>query len=227
MEFVPGLSARDLPPPVTADEMAARFGAPVYTFVEQPTLSESGAGTAGLDGVPIEISLSYSVHRHPGGASDPSDFAGDDGSIAAAISAAEQADQPEWFTERLRQMRLPQLWEAVTTIRLGVEPDRLLAERLAAHVNHVVLNTMPHRRRRHPERMFELDSEVTATHTQTGEFLTIDGERIEAIRIDSDPDVVGWAAEHRGCAVLVVFARDHLPAVRVALVARQLAGEAR
>lgn len=226
MHFASGMTARDFPEPPTIDQVVQDFGAPVFTLVAQPHLDEVSHGTFGSSGMLISVSLSYCVYRHPEDLEDPANFADDIEATLWAIDQAQASDQPTWFMDSLRRRRYPMLWEAVQTVRLGFDMDRPLAERLAEHINHVLINTIENRRQSNPGALPVLDHGVTARHAQSGVTLRVDGTDVDAIMIDTDPDVMGWAAEIDGFAVLVAFDRDLAGLVDVTLERRQAASPA-
>lgn len=223
MHYVPGITVRDLPAPPTVDQVVQRLAWPVFAFVAQPHLEEGSYGTKGVNDQLMEASLTYSVYRHPDDLENPSNFAEDIASTQSAIAKAVSDKQPEWFMESLRRRRYPMLWEAVSTTRLGLDADRSLAERLAERVNHVLINTVESRRRSSEGAPPTLDHEVAAGDAQSGFTLNIDGTDIEALLLDSDPDVIGWAAEVDDCAVLIAFSRDFAGMIDLRLERRQVA----
>jgi hypothetical protein len=221
MRIVPGITARDLPDPPSNDEVVEAFGAPVFTLVPQPGLRESTWGSMSVGGAPVEASASYCFFRHPDDLTDPLNYADDIDSTLGYIEKALSDNQPGWFLDRLRDNRYPLLWEAVRTIRLGIDPDRPLDERLAEHVNHVLINTVGHRTSWGDAGPPILDNPVTARHAQSGFALRVDGVIRDALIIDTDPDVVGWALQMGGLAVTVAIDRDRAEAIEVALQTRR------
>lgn len=221
MRIIPGITARDLPVPPTIDQVVQEFGAPVFTLVSQPHLVEASAGAFSMGGVPVEVSLNYCVYRHPDAPEDPSNFADDIKATRSAIDTATAAGQPAWFVDTLQRMMYPMLWEAVRTVKLGFDPDRPLAERLAEHVNHVVINTVESRRQSSPDALPRLDHEIMARHAQPGSTLNIDGTDVDALTIDTDPNVIGWAADVDDCAVLVAVSRDFADMIDITLHRRR------
>jgi hypothetical protein len=226
MDIAQGLRISDLPVPPTGDEIAESFGLPVFTLAPQPALAEAGFGTVGSNDGTHEVAISYSMFRNPQDHEDPANFAPNVAETLAAITAAETAGQPAWFTTLLRRSRFPILWEAVCTARTDIGAPLTLAERLAAHVNHVVMNSCPHRR--HPEQSFPstLLNPVSGSDALPGRLIRVDAADVSAIQIDTDGDVTGWAFETAQVAVLVVIPREFLPLVEFRLERRSPTGAA-
>jgi hypothetical protein len=224
MEFIPGLTARDMPAPATPDEIATRFSAPLFTFAPQPCLAEMGFSTVAIGGELTEVSISYSVFRNPDDPDDPVNFTDAREESDSLVREARDAGQPDWFTDAVRSMRHPTLWEAVCTMRLPQVLGQSIAESLAGHMNHIIVNSMEGRVRATAEGIPELDSDVSPRHARNGATVIVDGIGFDAIHIDTDPDVVGWALDTDGCRVLIAFDRDYAGLVDIALVRRAAAG---
>jgi len=174
-----------------------------------------------MNGAPIEASASYCFFSHPADLTDPLNYADDIESTLMYIEKALSDHQPEWFLDRLRDNRYPTLWEAVRTTKLGIDPDRSLADRLADHVNNVLINTVHHRSSWGDAGPPVLDHEVTARHAQSGFALRVDGVATDAFIIDTDPDIVGWALQVGALAVTVAIDRDRAELIDVALETRK------
>ncbi|MES2092283.1 MAG: hypothetical protein V4531_00505 [Actinomycetota bacterium] len=223
MRIVPGMTVRDLPDPPSNDRVIEAFSAPVLTLVPQPHLRESSWASMALNDVSVEVSASYCFFRHPADLADPLNYADDIEATLGYIEKALSDNQPDWFLDRLRDNRYPMLWETVRTTRLGVDPDRSLAERLAEHVNHVLINTVGHRTSWSDDGPPILDHEVTARHAQSGFSLIIDGVECDALIIDTDPDVIGWAVQLTTVAVTVAIDRDRAAMIDLVLERRKVA----
>ena len=221
MNIAEGLRVSDLPVPPTGDEIAAAFPVPLFGLVAHPAIAEAGFGTVGSNDGVYEVAISYSLFRHPADHNDPSNFADNIADTVAAINKAERDGQPEWFVSGLRRMRYPVLWEAVSTVRTDIGEPRPLAERLAAHINHVVMNTCAERRRESSTGPSTLVNPVQAPDALLNRLLQVDGADISAIQIDTDVDATGWALELPHAAVLVVIPRAELPLVDVRLERRR------
>lgn len=212
-----GMTVRNLPAPATLAADAARFRVPVFGFVPQPKLRSIGHGTTGTNGMLEEVTMSYAFIRDPENPDDRNNFREKAAEIEAARLSAQQTGQPAWFLERLLILRYPGLWEAVATVAPRSDDPRTLAERLADHVNHVLINTVDSRRRENSHRAPTLDGGVRATHSQDAALL-IDGSSVPGIVIDTDPDVIGWAAQVRDALVLVALPRDYVDQIDRSLV---------
>jgi hypothetical protein len=215
MDIARGIRVSDLPVPPTGDEIAEAFGIPLFALSPQAGLAEAGFGTVGSNDGTHEVAISYSVFRNPADHNDPANFTPNVADTIEAIAKAEREGQPEWFTAGLRRMRFPILWEAVCTARTDIGEPRSLAERLAAHINHVVMNTCAHRR--HPEDHLPstLTNPAEAADALPGRLLRVDSADMSAIQIDTDVDVTGWAFETAHSTVLVVIPREFLPLVEL------------
>lgn len=222
MDFAENASLHDLPRPGTASEIAATFGRPVHTFVEQPRLDLTQPSTIAHDDVLDTVALNYVFVADPSDPEAPSNLVENVAEIDGHLADALAAGQPEWFVAGLRAFRYPMLWEAVVTTVAPDDPERSgerdsVAEHLARHVNHVLINAAEGRSTRPDGAMPVLDAPVTARHAQPGEALVVDGVEHDAVLIDTDPDLVGWGAEVDGSIVLVVLPRDLVPLVDLRL----------
>jgi hypothetical protein len=222
MDFAENVSLHDLPRPGTASEIAATFGRPVHTFVEQARLDLTQPSTIARDDVLDTVALNYVFVADPSDPEAPSNLVENVAEIDGHLADALAAGQPEWFVAGLRAFRYPMLWEAVVTTVAPDDPERSgardsAAEHLARHVNHVLINTAEGRSTRPDGAMPVLDAPVTARHAQPGAVLVVDGVEHDAVLIDTDPDLVGWGAEVDGSIVLVVLPRDLVPLVDLRL----------
>ena len=86
-----------------------------------------------------------------------------------------------------------------------------VADHLARHVDHVLVNTAEGRSTRSDGAAPVLDAPVAVHHARPGAVLVVDDVERDAVLIDTDPDVVGWGAEVDGSIVLVVVPRDRVP----------------
>ncbi|RWZ46143.1 hypothetical protein ELQ90_16085 [Labedella phragmitis] len=198
MHEVPGASARDLPAPASPEEVAARFGRPVFGLVPQPHVRELDVLSTVATGEELsEVSVSYSFLAEPGDPTDPRNLVPTVRDIDGWLEKAERDGQPEWFVRGLQSMRFPMVWEAVrTTTR--VDPwAATTAERLAAHMEHVLLNTADERQRRDDSGIPSLDAGVTAAHALPAN-VAVDGAERPGIQIDTDATVIGPSASTCG-----------------------------
>ena len=218
MDSVENADLHALPRPRTAREVAATFGRPVFTFVDQPRLGLTQPGTISHDDVLHTVALNYVFVADPSDPGAPSNLVENVAEIDGHLADALAAGQPEWFVAGVRAFRYPMLWEAVVTTVAPDDPERSgerdsAAEHLARHVNHVLINTAEGRSTRPDGAVPVLDAPVTARHAQPGAVLVVDGVEHDAVLIDTDPDLVGWGTEVDGSIVLVVLPRDLVPLV--------------
>lgn len=228
MHEVPGASARDLPAPPSPEEVAAGFGRPVFGLVPQPHLRELDVLSTVASGEELtEVSVSYSFLAEPSDPADPRNLVPTVRDIDGWLEKAERDGQPEWFARGLQSMRFPMVWEAVRTAS-RVDPwGATTAERLAGHMEHVLINTADERRRRDGDSVIpSLDAGVTAAHARPTT-LTVDGAERPGIQIDTDATVIGWAVEVDDSLVSIVLDRDRAEHLDVRLATRWGADRAR
>lgn len=220
MHEVPGASARDMPAPPSPEEVAARFGRPVFGLVSQPHLGElDGLSTVATGEELVEVSVSYSFLAIPTDLTDPRNLVPTVRDIEGWLEKAERDGQPEWFVRSLESMRFPMIWEAVRTATRRDAFGATTAERLAAHMEHVLVNTADERRRRDDSGIPSLDGGVSAAHARPAT-VTVDGNEHPGIRIDTDATVIGWAVEVDDSLVSIVVDRDRAEHLDVELTAR-------
>ncbi|RWZ58441.1 hypothetical protein ELQ92_14125 [Labedella populi] len=221
MHEVPGASARDLPAPPSPEEVAARFGRSVFGLVPQPHLRELDILSTVATGQELtEVSVSYSFLAEPGDTTDPRNLVPTVRDIDGWLEKAERDRQPEWFVRSLQSMRFPMMWEAARTASREDPWGTPIAERLAAHMDHVLINTADERRRRDGGSVIPfLDVGVSAAHARPTT-VAVDGSERTGIRIDTDPTVIGWAIEVDDSLVSIVLDRDRAERLDVALVTR-------
>lgn len=205
MEFS-DLTARDLPAPATLAEDAATFAVPVYGLVAQPRLRFASHGATRGDGTTESISISYSYLAEPGDPDAAVNLVENIEEVRGWMRKAELDQQPDSFKDGVAAAQYPMLWEAVLTA-IGPDRDRSLDEHLADHVNHLLVNTMEHRRTLDPEHGMLLDHGVRASHAQPAT-VTVSGVRLPGRVIDTDPDVVGWAVQVADAVIVLGLPRD-------------------
>lgn len=217
------LDPKDIPPPPTVAGAARMFGAPLIGFVRQPALTELGVGTSGSssNGGPVtleSVAISYTVWRNPDDLDDPANRADLSGPERDALDQEPVRPLPEWMHEARRLARFPSLWEAVMTTRVLPTDGHSPASALIAHTNHVLMNTF------RAERVVgefpgDLDSPVAERHIERVS-VTIDGNDVPGLRIDTDPNVYSVGADLGDRILTAVVARDHLPYVLLAFETR-------
>ena len=198
------MSVNDLPAPATIEADAGRLGVPVYTL-RNVGLRLAGHSTVAVGNDLCQVALSYSVLVNPEDPEDPINFVTDERLVMAAREGLRE-DRPSWFRERVLAMRYPTVWEAIVSCKAGVDAHQSLEERLASHVNHVGVNTLDERRAVGPTGIPVLDHPVAARHAHASE-LRVDGRVAEALMIDSDPDLVGWATVVGATTLLIAVDR--------------------
>jgi hypothetical protein len=215
---VPNARPEDFPAPPSADEVASRFGRPVYTLVEQLGLIRlDGLSTVANGDRPVEVSVSYSRLVAPEDPTDPRNLVDDIDDVTGWIEKARREGRPAWFVRSLEARRFPMLWETVWTARKDADGAASLAESLVRHMDHVLINTVEGRRRRssdHPG--LDLDGPVNPAHARPTT-IVVDGLPREGIGIDTDADIVGWAVPVDDLVVSIALDRDVAATLEIAL----------
>ncbi|HEY0246717.1 MAG TPA: hypothetical protein VGC45_00510 [Gryllotalpicola sp.] len=232
---VVGHLAEDAPDPaLDVLEKARRMPVPVFGLVPQRHLEDwdaLGVQSSTSNGVfdSCAVSIGYTLWRRPDNIDDPVNLAELDERTRRSLDREPSWPRPSWLLDRVRRMRYPMLWECVSThwSRTPSEYDTVAA-RLAAHVNHILMNRFRDTRVRGASDSGrhgpgELDSPVDARHVEHGIRVLVDGFEREGIRIDTDPDVYGVAVDINGkSALTAVLPRDELRYVTVAFARRPL-----
>ena len=208
----------DFPAPPSADEVASRFGRPVFSLVEQPGLIRlDGLSTVATGDRLVEVSVSYSHLVAPEDPTDPRGLVDDIDEVTGWIEKAHRDGRPEWFVRSLEALRFPMLWETVRTARRDADGATSLAESLARHLDHVLINTVEGRRRRSGDRPGrELDGPVNPAHARPAT-VVVDGLPREGVEIDTDADLTGWAVIVDDLVVSVALDREVAATLEVAL----------
>lgn len=201
--------------PPGVDEIARRFGAPLIGFTPQPRLEEFAAAPTMGSGRLIEVSLSYSVFRHPHRRDHPENQLPLTPEQESAILRAEKSGLPPWIVDQITRMRFPVLWEAVrTSVAIPTERARPIEARLSAHMNDA-LRLMPGSRTR-ARRTVQLDDDDITR----GAPILVDGEKVRGIVVTDDPDLVALGLRVDDRQVTVVIDRALAPLVRLELARR-------
>lgn len=218
MHEVPNARPEDFPAPPSGDEVASRFGRPIFTLVEQPGLIRLDTlSTVATGDRLVEFSVSYSRVLVAEDPTDPRNLVDDIDEVTGWIDKARREGRPAWFVRSLEARRFPMLWETVRTARRDADGAASLAEGLARHMDHVLINSVEGRRRRpidHPGH--DLDGPVNPAHARPAT-LIVDGLAREGIEIDTDADLVGWAVPVDDLVVSVALDREVAPSLEVAL----------
>jgi hypothetical protein len=205
MEFS-GLTARDVPAPATLAEDAAAFAVPVYGLVARPRLRFAGHGATRSNGTTESVAISYSYLAEPDDPDAVVNLVGNIDEVRGWMREAELDQQPDWFKGGVAAAQYPMLWEAVL-IAIDPDEDRSLNGHLADHANHLLVNTMEHRRTLEPGRGVVLDNGVRASHAQPAT-VTVSGARLSGRVIDTDPDIVEWAVQVEHAVIVLGLPRD-------------------
>jgi hypothetical protein len=222
MHFV-DVDPMDTPPPPTIDTAASMFGAPLIGFVRQSALAELGVGTSGssTNGGPMtleSVAISYTLWRNPEDLDDPANLADLSSLEREALDQEPVRPLPDWMREARRLARFPSIWEAVMTTRVFTPDGQTLASVLLAHTNHVLMNTF-RAERVVGELPGDLDSPVAERHIERVS-VTIDGNDVTGLCIDTDPSVYSVGADLGDRILTAVLPRDHLPYVVLAFETR-------
>ena len=209
----------DIPAPLTPDEVAAQFAVPLLTLSAQDSLEEAGVGLSSQrqDGRPVmeSATLTYTLWRNPADHDDPINLAQLTDEMRASLDAEPPSALPDWMLQLRARMRYPQLWEAVRTTHISDGSTWHTAEvALAEHINNLVRNLYRDERvrGRFPG---DLVDPATEAHIQHGVKISIDGAEVVGMRLDTDPHVLGLAADLGDRVLTAVIPREHLPYVRV------------
>lgn len=227
MQFA-GITPVDAPDP--QDELrakVARLGFDVAGLIEQPHLEYWGAlglgeqrrGTG--DSAVTEqatVALSYTLWRNPQNHGDPANLRELDDATRLALEAAPPWPRPAWILRTVERMRYPMIWEAVQThwTAPGIPPQPP-ADRLVAHVEHVLNNRFRDEHRLPPMSERPWVSPVGAGSVQHDHPVIVDGVERAGLLVDTDPFVIGIGAVLDDGRVLTsVIPRDALPLLRIA-----------
>lgn len=187
----------------------------MLALVRQPRLEEFAAAPTLVGGRLVEVSLSYSVIRHPLRRDHPENLVPLSAEQERAIQRAEAGDLPPWIVDQITRMRYPVLWEAVrTSVSIPSERARPIEARLAAHVNDA-LRLMPGANAR-ARRVAQL----TESDLVRGAMIDVDGTPTRGIMLREDPDVVAFGLRIDDRHVTTVIDRSLAPLVNVALTRR-------
>lgn len=220
-----GTTAADLPDPdETARHRVLDLGLDVAGLVGQPHLEDTGSlglveAWQGADLQTVTVARSYTLWRNPGQPSDPVNLRDVDDGMRAALDAPALAPRPDWLLRRLEQLRHPMLWEAVQTHWTAPGVERAPApERLVDHVQYVLNNQFreQHALPDHAEQPWVELVDLAAVRDGT---VTIDGAERPGCLLDTDPFVVGLAADlDDGRVVTAVLPRDEIDLIVVQFV---------
>ncbi|WP_434619075.1 hypothetical protein [Arthrobacter sp. A5] len=219
----------DAPEPPTPDEIAAGFAVPLLTLAAQDSVEEASAGISSQtqDHQPVmeAATLSYTLWRNPSDRDDPANLVDLTEEMRAALDAEPPWPLPEWISRWRARMCYPLLWDAVRTTHISEvqghdgytrhTPELALVE----HINYIVRNTYRDVRVHggFPGELIDPASEDSIEH---GYPVSVGGADVVGLRVDSDPHVLGLAADLDGRLLTAVIGREYLPYLRLAFATR-------
>ncbi|MEN2740905.1 hypothetical protein ABCS02_24220 [Microbacterium sp. X-17] len=226
---VAGVLPPDAPDPRVENEaQLARLGFPVMGFVPQPSVEDHGSvglqqATDRLGISRCVVSVTYTLWRNPADKSDPMNLAELDETTRRALDEPPPWPRPPWLVEQAERSRYPFLWEAVRTAwHRDASDATTLPSQLAQHANYVLMN-----RFREEVGLSPGTGEggrarwVREAHVNAAASLEVDGVRLAAAEVDTDPFVYAVGVELRADLVAtVVIPREDLPLVDVSLATR-------
>lgn len=207
----------DIPQPPTLDEVARDFPLPLLTLVAQDSIDDAGVGTSQTRSpgrvVVQYASISYTLWRNPVDRDDPANLAELPDATRESLETLPPWPLPEWILTTRERMRYPALWEAVRTTHVAdasAEPWHTPEYALVQHINYVLMNTFRSERvrGRMPGELLGRATERAIEHDIP---VSIDGERVPGMRIDTDAHVLGLGADLGDRMLTAVIAREHLP----------------
>ncbi|PZE65667.1 hypothetical protein [Curtobacterium sp. MCBD17_021] len=219
-----GVLGADAPDPELEQRAAVRaLGFDVAGLVAQRHLEDSGSlgvQTSESDGMLVRATVSrqYTLWRNPDDRDDPVNLAVLDDERRRSLEEVPPWPRPDWLVATVERLRYPMLWEAVQTHRTAPDPTRpTSAETLVQHVQYVLVNQY-----RDEHALPELTEHpwptlVDERSVQSGHPVLVDGVERPGLLLDTDPFVLGIAAElDDERLVTAVFPRDELPLLTVA-----------
>ena len=217
MEFSGRLSV-DAPDPNEGNRLRAQeLGLDLVGFSRQRHLEDWGAlsireHTQHGEQAPreVDVSKSYTLWRNPDDHDDPFNLR----PTKRASAAPDDADPalPTWLHERVRRMKYPLLWEAVRTHRARPPHRRTAEELLVEHLNYVLNNQFRTEHQLPPLGAGSWASLVSTRGVRSDYPVTVDGTERPGFLADTDPFVVGLAADlDAERTFTAVIPRDALP----------------
>jgi hypothetical protein len=216
-----GALSADTPDPALERRATVRaLGFGVAGLVAQPHLEDFGAlgvQTSEPDGRlrSATVSRQYTLWRNPDDRDDPVNLAVMDDERRRSLDEVPPWPRPDWLVAVVERMRYPLLWEAVQT-HWSVDDDRPSpTQALVRHVQHVLVN-------QYREGHAVADDDhwpvlVDDRSVQSGHPVPVDGVERPGLLLDTDPFVLGIAAElDDGRVLTAVLPRDDLHLLTVA-----------
>ena len=228
MQFA-GVLPEDAPDPrVEAGERLRGLSLAPLGLVPQRTVEDNdmvgfAEGTDADGRSQLSVSISYTLWRNPDDRADPVNLAELDEQTLVAIDTEPAWPRPAWLIESVELMRYPTLWEAVrTTWNRDASEYTTATRQLVDHANHILMNQFREELGIDPREAVDAAWQVKESSVNSAVTLEVDGIRIPALEIDSDPFVYAIGAQLRPDVVTtVVIAREHLEHVRIALCTRR------
>ena len=223
-----GVLPQDAPDPRAQHaELLRQIPIAVMEFVAQSSIEVTDVGVnfaTDSDGhSSMTASMSATLWRSPDDKSDPANLAELDDNTRRAIEEVPPWPRPAWLIERVEMMRYPSLWEAVQTHWYREESEWSALELLLnQHANYILMNQFREELglSAHDGEAPTLLPERRATRPID---VSIDGETVPGIEIDTDPFVYAVGAKlASGGTLTAVVAREHLPFVTVEFATRNL-----
>jgi hypothetical protein len=219
----------DQPAPPSIDDWAALMPVPLLGLVPQASVDEAAGGSiAGVaDGVTHErtVRITYTLWRVPEHKDDPRNLAELDDDTRRVLDTPIPPGRPVWIREFVRRLRYPLLWDAVSTA--WYSPDRrgerpTIVDELVQHANYVLVNRHPEPGDRDGQGLHRPEAweRVRETHVEHGIAVTVNGDEVDGIRIDTDPYVYAVGADLGDRMLTAVFDRDDLPYLHIAFADR-------
>jgi hypothetical protein len=198
----------------------------------QPSLEDWGAlgletGADGSGAWMRAVTVGYTLWRNPADRDDPANLAELDDDTRRSLDQEPPWPRPPWILDMVQRMRYPMLWEAVrTSWHRDASELSTLPYLLAHHANHVLMNRFREELGLEPGPTGADGAwRVTERNVNPAAQLDVDGERMPASEIDTDPFVyaIGVRLDPTTVATVVV-PRDELPFVDLALATRTAPG---
>lgn len=224
---VSGVLPPDAPDPFAeAERRLNALPFPIWGLVPQRTLEDDrtpgiGTTTDGRGRAQIDVVLNYTVWRNPDDHADPVNLADLDERTRAAIEDVPPWPRPDWLVAQVESLWRPHLWEAVrTTWRRDPSPTDL-AQQLVHHADHILINRF-RTELSLPDGPPVTDGwRVSRSAVNDRVSAVVDGVRMPASEVDTDPLVYAIGAQvEPDLVVTAVIPREHLPLVDVAFARR-------
>lgn len=226
---VAGLVPEDAPDPMLGVvEHLRRMPIPILGFVPQRHLEDwgnFGVQSGVVNGVLDEMtaSISYTLWRHPDDPANPGNLADLDELTRTALEQEPAWPRPQWMLEGINRMRYRALPDAVRTAWSRDRSRQDVRSAVVGHVNHILVNEFGGAYPSSPLNRPGSHPLVDERCAKSGHAILVDGIETDGVRIDTDPDVVGFGADLGAEGLLTaVVPRDDLPLIEIAFATRPL-----